>query len=125
VRCAGLGSKVWELALYLPSIMSVAALLPRTVDLLDQEEDPNFRLFSKESRALREVKRRWVKDVMLDDAQGRKARAAEWVSECTYSSYCSLEYRSPPDEHGGRRQLELNRLSQVGTARSDTPSSTG
>ena len=34
------------------SIMSVAALLPRTVDLFAQELDPNFRLFSKESRAL-------------------------------------------------------------------------
>ena len=32
----------------------MAALLPRTVDLFAQEGDPNFRLFSKESRALHE-----------------------------------------------------------------------
>jgi hypothetical protein len=51
-------SRVWVAVLYLPSIMSVAALLPRTVDLFDQEVDPNFRLFSKESKALREDRRR-------------------------------------------------------------------
>lgn len=48
---------VWSVLLYLPSIMRVAALLPRTVDLLDQEADPNLRLFSKESRALTDEKR--------------------------------------------------------------------
>ena len=42
--------------------MRVAALLPRTVDLLDQEADPNLRLFSKESRAL------------TDERRGRKGR---------------------------------------------------
>ena len=38
---------------YLPSIMRVAALLPRTVDLLAQVREPNLRLFSKESSALK------------------------------------------------------------------------
>lgn len=55
---------VWSVLLYLPSIMRVAALLPRTVDLLDQEADPNLRLFSKESRALTDERR----------GEGRKGR---------------------------------------------------